>query len=160
MPKLQNGPLRAAPINPGQKTAHGKVPSDLGHLAPLWCNWAWKCFAGGFLETSRKLTLGPQPAVGTSKMVACNMHTKLGGHARTMVGSVAWPQWFCQWATDGLLATQGGQGPASHRPSRVRPPMAVQWPSVSHQGGNKQTWGPGLSTMPPQTPNLHACGAM
>ena len=54
----------------------------------------------------------------------CNMHTKLGGHARTMVGSVAWPQWFCQWATDGLLATQGGQGPASHRPSRVRPPGA------------------------------------
>ena len=61
MPKVENGPLRAAPINPGQKNTYRKVPSDLGHLAPLWCNEAHKCFAGGFSETSRKLP-GQQPA--------------------------------------------------------------------------------------------------
>ena len=33
MPTLQNGPLRAAPINPGKKTAHGGVQSNLCCLA-------------------------------------------------------------------------------------------------------------------------------
>ena len=61
-PKLENGLLRTAPINPGAKTNYRKVPSDLGCLAPLWCNLAaHKLFAGNFPETSRKLP-GRQPA--------------------------------------------------------------------------------------------------
>ena len=78
MPKLQNGPLRAAPTNPGGKTAHGKVPSDLGHLAPLWRNLVHKCFAGNFLETSRKLP-GRQPAAPQNLMMgqcALQFHAK------------------------------------------------------------------------------------
>ena len=51
MPKLENGPLQAAPINPGQRTVYRKVPSNCCHLAPLWCNLACKRFG----EVSWKL---------------------------------------------------------------------------------------------------------
>ena len=79
-PKLENGLLRTAPINPGAKTTYRKVPSDLGHLAPLWCNWAWKWFAGGFLETSRKLKLGRQPAACQNfRMGHCGLHQSIRG---------------------------------------------------------------------------------
>ena len=54
-PKLENGLLRTAPINPGGKTTHGKVPSDLGHLAPQSLNLAHERFVGNFPETSKKL---------------------------------------------------------------------------------------------------------
>ena len=77
--KLENGPLRAAPINPGAKTTYRKVPSDLGHLAPLWRNLAHKCFAGNFLETSGKLP-GRQPAAPQNLgMGWCALHQSIQG---------------------------------------------------------------------------------
>ena len=79
MPQRQNGPLRTAPINPGGKTTCRKVPSDLGHLAPLWCNLAHKRVAGNFPETSKKLP-GQQPAAPQNlRMGCCALHQSIRG---------------------------------------------------------------------------------
>ena len=71
--------MRTAPINLGQNNTYRKVRSDLGYLAPLWCNLAHKRVAGNSPETSRNLP-GRQPAAPQNLRMGCRaLHQSIRG---------------------------------------------------------------------------------
>ena len=143
-PKLENGLLRTAPINPGEKPTHGKVPLDLGCLARLpHCGAARPAsapcsgFLGNFQETAgAAASCNPKsyPRVGH-----CGLHQPtrgkncpqgsawcMGQGRRLCVQCCLAPVWCnCQWGHKRLagnfLETSKGL------PQRQPAPPAMGW---------------------------------
>ena len=149
MPQLQNGPLRAAPINPGKKNACRKVHSNLCCLAPaIVVQLGPQAPCGKFLGNFPKIALavagGACHGLG---MGHCASHlapwptSGVGGRVGLVALGVAMHIQFCQFGpangmptgsfqeiSSHLKLVLGGGLPAAKAPAPPGPsPMAHTW---------------------------------